>query len=646
MAKKPTPPKAVAKAPTKPPRPPGTRSEDPAKRWQERLTRADKTYDAWSKEYDCPQLDQYYRGKHWRGVAEEDAKKKYVINLIFATVETQLPALLFSRPKVTVESRPEHEDTANSQSGARSTLTEHALQTFIDDPKVHFNFETTLALRDAYARFAILEVGYSADWIDNPNADKPVLKDDDTTPMQDADGAEVKQSKKILKPGTKESLFVRRLRPQNFRVYPGRNRLEANDWVAYGEWHHVEDVKRNTQYHNTADLKATGRLATPGEAEDEQDKEQQQQAAGMVKIWRIWDLRQKVRHVLADGHAKMLQEDRPFSALPIADLKFYELPDAWYPLPPIYNWISPQDEYNESREMQKIHRRRAVRRYMREPSVKIEEYEKLEDGEDMVCIEVPKVNPSPIMPIPDAPLDGSNWTELAATKDDFGQITGVSGEARGVPESSTATQANIVNIRASMRESRARNQVAEWLSKIARLMLITLKDKMQLPFMVRRSVDPFTAMSDPQGLLKIAGTWEQIQAEQLDDLDVDVKIDVASLSPVAEDAQRNQWNIVLGLLTNPPLLMVLMTPNPAAPTEVSPLLRKTLQLNGIKSDQEIREIWRVGQLVIAQMAMMAATAAAGGGGAGGGGMNLFGGGKPSPPATPGQTAGAPAASAP
>src|SRR5262249_13590313 len=105
--------------------------------------------------------------------------------------------------------------------------------------------------------------------------------------------------------------------------------------------------------------------------------------------------------------------------------------------------------------------------------------------------------------------------------------------------------------------------------------------------------------------------------------------------PIAEEAQRASWSAVLQLLTNQPLLMVLMTPNPDAPTEPSPLLRKTLVLNGIKSEAEIREIWRVGQEVMKQMAMMAmATAAAKGGMPPG--MGMMGG-------VPGMAAPAPAA---
>ncbi len=87
--------------------------------------------------------------------------------------------------------------------------------------------------------------------------------------------------------------------------------------------------------------------------------------------------------------------------------------------------------------------------------------------------------------------------------------------------------------------------------------------------------------------------------------------------------------------------MVLMTPLDTAPNEPSPLLRKTLMLNGVKSDQEIREIARVGRIVVAQMLAMQAAAMVAGKGAGGpGGMMGGGGGAPAMP--PGMTTGAPA----
>jgi hypothetical protein len=646
MAKKRPPPSTRAKA---------SSPDDPARIWTDRLARAKKDYDAWAKEYEVERCLQYYLGRHWRGYSEEQAQKKYTINLIFATLETQLPALMFGTPRVIVEPRPARAQQPGSDVGGRATLLESTLQTFVDDRDVQFSFETTLALRDAYSHYALVEVGYSADWIDNPNADKPVLKENGTDPLLDEDRNPVLQPKKIIKPGTGESLFLKRIPPHTFRVWPGRNALVKNDAVAYYEWHYVADVKANKEYDHTADLKATGTVSTDADAPtDEADSQKYQ---GMVKLWKIWDLRKKVRHVLAEGHPQLLQQDKSYTYLPLAALKFYEIPNSWYPLPAIFNWLSPQDEINETREGMRTHRRRFARRYMREPSVLKTEFEKLETGEDGTCIEVPKVNPSPIMPIPDADLSAQNTVqELAVTKDDFAQITGVSGEARGVPQADTATAANIINVRQQVRESRTRRLVADWLGEILRLMMLTIKEKMQLPMVIKMNTDPFALAPKPsepgdrtgdrvtRALYRPLQEWKEIKAEDLGDLDVDVKVDLSSLSPVAEAAQAQAWNIVLQLLTNIPLLMLLMTPNPEAPDEPSPMLRKTLALNGIKSDTEVREIWRVGQVVLQQHALMAMAAAASGkgGGAGMPGLSMMPGGVATP-ATPGPVTGAPAA---
>lgn len=578
--------------------------DDEARIWEERITRASKTYDAWDKEFDCKHLDAYYEGKQWKGVEEDAAKKKYVINLIFATVETQLPSLLFSKPKVKAEARPSHEQSSGNDAGARATLIEQALQTDLDDPKVRFGFETDLALRDAYPRFALVEVGYSADWVDNPNAGKPILKEDGKTP------SDAVQPDKILKPGTKESVYVRRIDPATFRAYPGRNALASNDWSGYSEWLPIEDVKKNPAYKNTDQLRAGGTLARVVDDDDEKTSdtpEETQARAGMVKVWKIWDHRAKHRIVYAEGNPKLLQK-KPYTHLPFAVLKFYERRNAFYPLPPIYNWMGPQDEINETREMQKVHRRRALRRYMHDASVEPTELEKLESTEDMLAIKVVKTVPPPIVALEDAPLDAQNWTELAASRDDLNQISGVSGESRNSPNAPTATQANIANVRMTIRESRARQQVANWLAEIARLILLTKIERMKLPFMVKRTIDPFAM--DVEHVQESAHLWKEIQTEEIEGLDVDISIDVASLSPVAEDAQRNQWNVVLALLTNPPLATLLFTPNPKAPDDPSPLLRKTLVLNGITSDQEIREIWRVGQAILQQAAAAAAANAA------------------------------------
>lgn len=612
----PTPPSEQRRRPEKKPTSPIRRSGQ-AKLWDERLGRAKRLYEDWEKKYECKKLDDYYEGKQWRGLPEEDAKEKYSINLVFATVESQIPSLMFSKPKVQVEARPQHEQTTGSHAGGRATLIEQTLQTLIEDQRVGMMREANLALRDVYSRYGIVEIGYSANWIENPNAGRPILIDNQQE-MKDPDTGEVlKEPPKVLPEGEKESLYVKHLDPENVRVSPGRPVLLQNDWVAAFEWVSLQDVKRNPDYDQKArdTLQATGRLA-PGDSDDQTEREsdeerdERQARRDQVKVWRIWDLRRNMMMTHAEGHGQMLNKGEEFETFPLVDLRFYPRRKAFLPLPPIFNWLSPQDEINETREMQRTHRRRFIRRYMYEGQLDDTELEKLESGEDGVAIKVPKTNPPPIVPIQDAPLDGQKNIDLATAREDLNQIAGVTGETRNTPSAPTATQANIMNTRQAVRESYARGLVAEFLANICRVMLLTIRERVKLPFMVKRSMDPFAMFNDPEQLQSTAQSWMEVKGQDISDLDVDISIDVATLSPVAEEAARNNWNVILALLSKPEVSTWLMTPNPLAPQEPSPLLRKTLVLNGIKSDQEIREIWRIGQMLLKQAAEAAAAAAA------------------------------------
>jgi hypothetical protein len=80
----------------RPPRP----DRDPVKIWQNRLTAANKDYDEWAKKYQVERLLKYYLGEHWPKLSETERERKYTINLVFATVENQLPSMMFTTPSV------------------------------------------------------------------------------------------------------------------------------------------------------------------------------------------------------------------------------------------------------------------------------------------------------------------------------------------------------------------------------------------------------------------------------------------------------------------------------------------------------------------------------------------------------------------
>jgi hypothetical protein len=606
-------------------------------RWFSRITSADKSYDEWADQFKCRRLEEYREGVQWSGVDDKLAARKYCINLVYASVETAKPSLLFYKPQYRIQPKPGRGDDFGSTAEEQARFCQDAIQTQVDDPDLGFQLETKLALDDAFFRFGVVEVGYSADWIDNPNADKPILKDNGTDPLLGDDDQPIKQPSKVLKPGTKESLFVKWIPAKQFRVgLSSKNRLQTNDWVGYWEWAYAEDVKRNKDYQGTSDLKATGIISSKLRDSDKSDLEQRH---GMIRVWKIWDLRTGVKHVLAEGHNKFLVENKPSKFCPLAVLKFHERPGQFYPMPVVWNWLSPQDEINETREQQKVHRRRYNRKYTkREGTITDTEIEKLESGEDGVyATHTGNPGEQPLMPVPDAPLTDSGMY-LATAMQDFGLVSGITGEARGVPQSTTATQASIMEGHGQLRQGSARTVVGDWLGEIGRLILMTLREDMALPFWVKQAVDP-TGPNAVEETARVVDLWQKIQAEDLGDIDMDVSVDLASLSPVTEEQQRTNWNQVLVMLTNPGIVMVL--------SQSERMLRKTLALYGIRTENEIREIQGVLKNVAAQIQAAAQAAAGGpgvapmagsGGGPGGGGMPMLpamgGGGLQAPPGLP------------
>lgn len=600
--------------------------KDRVDRWFKKIASADKLYKAWQDRFHVQRLENYYEGFQWAGLAEEVAKDKYTINLVYAEIETTRPALLFYRPKIKMLVRPGREDALGSTVQEQAQLCEDTTQTFIDDPDVGFAQETGLGLQDTFFRFGVAEVGYGADWVDNPNAGKPVLKEDSDDEVMDAKGEPVLQPDKVLADGSRESLYVKWIPSSHFRVsLSDKNRLETNDWVGYFEWHYVEDIKRNKGYRNTKDLKPSGLIAESLRTTEDGSTDTERYH-GMVRIWKIWDLRQRVRHVLADGHTKFLLEGKPFKFSPFAVLKFHERLGHFYPLPPVWNWLSPQDEKNEIREQQRVHRRRFNRRYlMRKDTLAQEELDKLESGEDGVYAEhTGAAGEMPLQPVPDAPLDASNWNALAASDQDFTQVAGSPGESRGVAQTQTATQANIMNAHDQLRETSSRVKVAEWISAIARLVLMTCRESMSMDFWVKRNID-MQAQSAPIDAQRVMDLWQKITADDLGNVDLDVSVELASMSPVTEDAQRALWNQVISLISNP------MVATQLASSDV--LLRKTMGLYGIKAEAEILEIQRACQALVEQMQAMAAAKQ---GAPGGPGM---------PAGMPGQPAGIPSGGA-
>lgn len=566
--------------------------------WQKRINAANKTYEEWENQYECRRLEEFYYGKQWAQEAEDPDARKYVINLFHSSIQISQPSMLFALPKYTVSPRLTRIDDKFSDVELRAKLQEQTLNHFVTAPQVGFGLETDLATLDSYFRFGVVQVGYTADFIDNPTAGKPILNDKGEN-LVDGDNQTVAQPAKKLQ---SESLFYKWIPASSWRVSDNApNRLDGTDWCGYFEWHRIDDVMANPQYKNTSGLRATGKLKNQTVESNASDEERQK--AGMLKLWFIWDRRAGKRFVFPQGGEKFFLE-KPFAFLPFATLKPNEQLGKWYPVPVSYNWLHPQRELNDTRETQRIHRKRANRRYRRSPAVEETEFDKLKTG-DMVCIVTP--NENDITPIPDAPLDPAVARNIAQTEDDFTRVSGISGEAQEVAQSETATQANLIALASKVREGKRRLQVAEFLSELGRVTLLTLRENMALPFWIQLHVDPYSPLAALEAQ-QVALSWKQIVNSDLGAIDNDVTVEISSLSPVAQEQERDSWLAFLNLMTAPVGAVIAQSPL---------LLRKTAGLFGIHNERDLSELAKAMQMMAMMSALMQAKAAGGGASKGG-----------------------------
>lgn len=82
----------------------------------------------------------------------------------------------------------------------------------------------------------------------------------------------------------------------------------------------------------------------------------------------------------------------------------------------------------------------------------------------------------------------------------------------------------------------------------------------------------------------VEAVWKTITSDDLGELHHDISVAIETLSPVSRDLERNSWNNMLAVVTNP-VLALFLSRSPV-------LLRKTLGFYGITNPKEISEVQR------------------------------------------------------
>lgn len=559
--------------------------------WKRRITAANKLYNDWRKRYKVEALEKYYEGFQWAG-QEDDDSNPYVLNMFYSTIETKMPTLIFDCPHFVITPRPDQIVEDPDEAFLSSQNLQDALNTYVDQENNNFNSNVEAPIMDSWFGFGIIESGYSADWINNPKAPKPGRPDN-------KDQSEQHNRIKIpFKLPVNERVFTKYIPYDQFRVAPGAQReLWELDWCGYYEFYHVDDLRtiKNFDRYDYQGGLGEDELLTISDGISKHDSDFVLSGQrDYVLVWKIWDNRNKKAIVFVPGYDVIIYE-KPFKEFPFTSLRFRKPKRGFYPIPPTFNWISPQNELNEFRETNRTHRRRFRRMYILLTSAGVDrtEAEKLINGPDGGIIEADRENA--LQPVPNADLGASHNISEQVTREDFNIISATTNNQRGGNDRETATAANIQNERATVRESRERTIIALFIQSLGKSILQIIKN---------RFVNEFSVQSEPADIMKPTGddvgtmtTPIYRKVDPVTDFgsksfDFDVVLQIETMSPVANSEEKTKFLEFIGLMAKFPVFSL-------DPT----LVREMAFRVGYRNEKVIRHFMQMAQLMmIGQMA--------------------------------------------
>lgn len=560
--------------------------------WGPKISAADKYYKTWEDKYLCGILEDYYRGFQRPGLPLSDQLKGYTLNMISSTLEIKLASLSFQNLQYVITPRPSRSDFNFELAAASAQLKQDCLNTLVEGNE-SFCSELEDAIIDSFFRFGILEVGYSADWITNPNAGKPLyITDVDPNAQPSDEPIVLKQPDQIPQ---HEEIYFKRIPASRFRIggIEGRYLRQCN-WFGYYDFYYTDDLKsspilRNTNKIASASHRSSDWASYASESNEEFSELLKQ--GDLNLIWKIWDVRGK-QVILFDPSNDVELYSNSFKRIPLFDLRWKRDRRGWYPIPPVFDWISPQNELNESREQMRSYRRRfKSQQYAIKNMIEQEEVDKYEESKDGAVIWVKREGA--IGPIAKDPLTNVVPQAMLVGKDDFITVSGTSSEAMGQADRVTATQTLEISKRFGIREAREKIRVANWVTRIGKEALLTAREKLVNGLWIKSSNDPGESIL--QELQLNGEAWQYVMTQDIDDgIDFDIKVNLTSMSPLDNDQEKTKFIEFVAMLKRFPELA--MSPM---------LIRETAYRIGYRNEKVIREVQTTALLgVMGQMAGM------------------------------------------
>lgn len=505
------------------------------------ITAAEIHKKAWMDKFKVNALKKYYEGTHYEGQTDE-----YYVNMFWSTIEQKLPNMVFTNPRFFINPKPSELKVNAEEAFATASNLEDAIFDWTSEDRNKFADEVEMACLDAFFGFGVLEVGYSAKFVENPNVYKPEIPSDYFDGKDSAVGKEVEVSVED------ENVYVKQIPFENFFVSSMNSRyLDRCDWFGYYEFMRIADLKADKNLRNTDKL-GNGKYSSMESGSqlsnlfDEDSIESSGQLEGdFVKVWKIWDTRSKKRFYFCED-AQVILLEKKWKHNPFQILQFRYARKGFYPIPYTFNWVPMQNELNETREAHRTHRRKFKRLYeIKRGTAELDDVKSFINGPDGGVIEVTQIGG--IQPIPTAELGASANIAMQLTKEDFNVVAGTTSEWQGQSDRITATQATITDKRAVVRESRERTVIGKYLVRIAKLILMVMKDNYVNTRMVStaRPQDDFGQQISYQSRAKEIDPLKDFGSEKFD---FAVNVSVESMSPVQNEEEKNKFLTFISLL--------------------------------------------------------------------------------------------------
>jgi len=537
----------------KPKKPPKIKQTELQSTWEQRIWEAEVVKGTWKREYRVDDLQRAYEGDQNPEGGED---YWFIINLIFSSIKVLkrniTPRELQVNMRLAKSFLTNPEQIAQLQQIVK--VRRAVLQYSIDQMKLWKSGQ--LAYLNSLWQFGVIKVGYSADMIANPNAGG-ILRDNNNNIILE-NGQTIEESEEVVQD---ETFFIDDVDPDNFLVDRYcRNSIEKTGrWVAEKSFRPLEEIQADPSYTEKA-VKNLG----PSSIE-ESELTQLRRLDGFQKygdfdagtllpeneivvVYEIYDLVNKEVLSLARGAHDLLSPPGPLppgvDSHPFITLKFNERRGSWYPIPVVFNWMGPQEEYNITRNQIATHRKRFNRKYgYIEGKIDVDELEKLQLGEDGTVIRFN--TEGAIEVIKDAPLDQAVYFDTRQLKEEFMEVSGVGQLQRNQVGAESATEAEIVERRSRESEIDEHEEMMDFLTEVIK----KLHDSME----ANLTQDAAVELIGPEG-----AKWLSFGPEHFEKIagEIFFKVQADEAARVTLQVERAQLLQLLDLLGKNPLLVV------------------------------------------------------------------------------------------